>query len=777
MGNLRLHFIFTLLLILCNSSCFCKTFNFFNENKLKNELLNNIPIISEKASSATDKSFSNLFSFDPLSLFIQKDKRFLTNLEETPNEETNDTNTSNNPSGPEKNSSETEPNPGGANAPNDSRKNTTEENNNQESGASSCYKTCSTCKEVGNEDSHNCLTCQENYYMVEGNCLDSCPEGYITSGQMCTTCSSGMEAKNNRCSLQFTSDSNDSSFSKVSQSKGEMKEQIDDNILDCLNQNKTIRGDDYSFQVAFSNTSNTNTSQPSLNISACEALLRDKNDIPSNESLIILTMELERENSRTNQVEYSVYTEDGEKLDLSVCENITVAVSYPLTNTTGINFDKGQELHEKGYDIYDPTDNFYNDICSSYSVDGVDVPLKDRRNDFYKNVSFCESGCTYQGINYTSNNVKCDCSVKTEISTDEAEDETSTESFTDSVFSVNIMVVKCLKETLKWNSLQYNIGFWFTMVCLILIILLLLYVVIFEYKGLHSRILSEIKINSPPPFCEKNFVIIHHQMKNANNFDLVTENDIATIEKMSSTSEDNIFSSNFKNLILLLTKNREIDELPFELAVETDKRKILYQFLDVYKDKEPFLRSLFTQSKTELIGSNLSVYIFCLSLDFTLNALFFTDDVMSKRYNGELGFLSNILRSIYSCIVGSILQSIMQSFSKYYPLIDSLILDGKNHERTLILVKHFFFYLKRKIIILFTAEILCLLFFWYYTAAFCAVYSGSQIEWFKGGWTSFLISLVTSFFISISLSGLRTLALFYKSRNVYNASLFIKNKI
>ena len=42
-----------------------------------------------------------------------------------------------------------------------------------------------------------------------------------------------------------------------------------------------------------------------------------------------------------------MYTEDGVKLDLSICENITISVSYPLTNTTGINFDKGQELKKR----------------------------------------------------------------------------------------------------------------------------------------------------------------------------------------------------------------------------------------------------------------------------------------------------------------------------------------------------------------------------------------------------------------------------------------------
>lgn len=150
---------------------------------------------------------------------------------------------------------------------------------------------------------------------------------------------------------------------------------------------------------------------------------------------------------------------------------------------------------------------------------------------------------------------------------------------------------------------------------------------------------------------------------------------------------------------------------------------------------------------------------------------------MSKRYNNKLNFISNILRSVYSCLVGVILHSIIQSFSKYYPLIDSVMLEEKNHYRTKVLVKNFFYYLKKKIIILFIFVILCFLFFWYYTSAFCAVYSGSQVEWFKGGWTSFLISIITSFLLSLSLSGLRILALCYKSRKAYNLSLFIKNTI
>ena len=216
-------------------------------------------------------------------------------------------------------------------------------------------------------------------------------------------------------------DSSDNNFSMISSNRSEMRDNIDDNILDCLSQNKTIMGEDYIFNVAYSNPTNTNTSQASLDLSACETLLRAENNISDTESLIVLTMELNRSSSRTNQVEYAIYTEDGTKLDLTICSTVKVSVSYPLTNTTGIDLDKGKEFHEMGFDVYDPTDAFFNDICSTYSVDGLDVPLKDRRNDFYQNATFCESGCTYEGINFTTSNVICNCTVKTDISTDEAE--------------------------------------------------------------------------------------------------------------------------------------------------------------------------------------------------------------------------------------------------------------------------------------------------------------------------------------------------------------------
>ena len=59
-------------------------------------------------------------------------------------------------------------------------------------------------------------------------------------------------------------------------------------------------------------------------------------------------------------------------------------------------------------------------------------------------------------------------------------------------------------------------------------------------------------------------------------------------------------------------------------------------------------------------------------------------------------------------------------------------------------------------------------------STFCAVHHGSQIEWFKGGWISFLITILFSIVISFSVCILRYCGLYYKSRNIYNISIFFK---
>ena len=52
-----------------------------------------------------------------------------------------------------------------------------------------------------------------------------------------------------------------------------------------------------------------------------------------------------------------------------------------------------------GIDIYDPQNEFFNDICYPYAEDS-DMLLSERRIKYYQNVSLCESNCIYEGIDY-----------------------------------------------------------------------------------------------------------------------------------------------------------------------------------------------------------------------------------------------------------------------------------------------------------------------------------------------------------------------------------------
>ena len=69
-----------------------------------------------------------------------------------------------------------------------------------------------------------------------------------------------------------------------------------------------------------------------------------------------------------------------------------------------------KNLASQGVDVFNPKDEFFNNICFQYNnSDGIDIILNDRRTDIYQNASFCQDGCTYSGTNYELMSVDCIC--------------------------------------------------------------------------------------------------------------------------------------------------------------------------------------------------------------------------------------------------------------------------------------------------------------------------------------------------------------------------------
>ena len=60
----------------------------------------------------------------------------------------------------------------------------------------------------------------------------------------------------------------------------------------------------------------------------------------------------------------------------------------PILDTDEIELEKGEFATPQGDEIFDKNSEVFNDICTSFtSENGTDVPLKSRREDYYKGES------------------------------------------------------------------------------------------------------------------------------------------------------------------------------------------------------------------------------------------------------------------------------------------------------------------------------------------------------------------------------------------------------
>ena len=109
---------------------------------------------------------------------------------------------------------------------------------------------------------------------------------------------------------------------------------------------------------------------------------------------------------------------------------MNIKIEYTISNVTEENLKLAQKLKEENnIDLFDKNDNFFHDLCINFtSKNGTDVLLKDRRRDYYINISLCEKNCSYLMVNYKNKTMVCACSIKSNIM-DEIENEENEEEF------------------------------------------------------------------------------------------------------------------------------------------------------------------------------------------------------------------------------------------------------------------------------------------------------------------------------------------------------------
>ena len=332
----------------------------------------------------------------------------------------------------------------------------------------------------------NIIVCQNNYFIVPTfGCVATCPSEtyeYSLNKSCLMSCPNnyGIDKEKKKCILKIYNEKTIDEF-KINI--------LNDNITSFVNSSSIINGSDFLAVILSSDEMNPEA-QIKKGISAidlgnCTQIIKQYYNIPYNESLIILNIETKNERNKNmsddislnlgKKTQIEIFDRSGRKLNLSLC-NQNIKIMKYIDDIDKKKFDilLAENLANKGIDIFNPKDSFFNDICKQIdNIKGKDMILIDRRTDIFQNITFCQSGCTYAGMNYDLMFANCLCdSYSLEIE-ENNEDEENNKNYNEKInfnsikkhilsnlFDFNINVMKCYNLVFNLKILRHNIGFY-----------------------------------------------------------------------------------------------------------------------------------------------------------------------------------------------------------------------------------------------------------------------------------------------------------------------------
>ena len=334
-------------------------------------------------------------------------------------------------------------------------------------------------------------------------------------------------------------------------------------------------GDDYNIKIAQSD--NFPKNETNIELLECENILRKKYNL-NDTKLTILQLEINKNNEQalTNQIEYAIYNENNELLNLSVCSDKIIKINYEIKNTSSLDLSTVNHFSEKGIDILNINDDFFNDICYGYSINNSDITLEDRVEEIYQNYSLCDNDCTYENANMDTMMISCKCKIKTSV---EAENDSL--SFTEAVIETfensNIFVMKCYNSVFDFSNKSANYGFWILLILILVHIPLIIHYLIFGFAAIKTFIKNEmiknnyIKNNSNPVLNKLKSIKIKKKTEKEINCNCNSSNN-----QMKNSDEicDNIGSRSKKNTIKLNLYNSNSSKInPPTINLQNKRRK------------------------------------------------------------------------------------------------------------------------------------------------------------------------------------------------------------
>ena len=239
-----------------------------------------------------------------------------------------------------------------------------------------------------------------------------------------------------------------------------------------------------------------------MDLGKCTNVLKEHYNISENENLIIMNMEMKNDKNEDNNnddnsfilrknTQLEVYDYSGRKLNLSIC-NENIKIMKYIGDVENLNIQSAKAFSEQGIDIFNAKDDFFNDIFHQYeSTDGKDIIISDRREDIYINATFCQIGCTYNGINYDLMAANCICKSNIfqedeNIISENNENieflnfKTSKKVFLENIFSFNYEVFRCYNLAFNSKILYKNKRYY---ILSLMFVLQIIFVIIYMIKN------------------------------------------------------------------------------------------------------------------------------------------------------------------------------------------------------------------------------------------------------------------------------------------------------
>ena len=167
-------------------------------------------------------------------------------------------------------------------------------------------------------------------------------------------------------------------------------------------------------------------------------------------------------------------------------DNNLIEVSYPLYNfekddiidkysTKLISTIKELNNIDPNFNFFDQNNKYYSDICYSNTFGkDVDIPIRDRIDEFYFDISFCENGCSFINIYNKDRNPTslCECQIKKILSDIQKENYSFNLQKKEKEIVSNIKALSCFKEASK--KIGSNPSFWIYLIIIFIHVILFL---------------------------------------------------------------------------------------------------------------------------------------------------------------------------------------------------------------------------------------------------------------------------------------------------------------